>query len=248
MEFSPANPIVKLCIQGMVAEEQGQIEKAKTLYSQAWSEAAHDFEKFIAAFFLARCQKSSSDKLKWLESALQVALKMNDDRVKSALPLLYLDIAKCHEDLNESERANKNHELAASCDDTPCDQGPFFHGTRADLQVGDMLTAGRGSNYEDDLKMNHIYFTAVIHGAGLAAGLAKGDEKERVYVVEPMGTFENDPNVTNKKFPGNPTRSYRSEAPLKVVGEVTDWEKQTPEELEKWREKLATINKGEIIN
>jgi rifampin ADP-ribosylating transferase len=95
--------------------------------------------------------------------------------------------------------------------------------------------------------MNHIYFTALVHGAGLAAALAKGEGRERVYVVEPTGSFENDPNVTDRKFPGNPTRSYRTEAPLKIVGEVTDWVRQTPEELAKWREKLAS-NKGKIIN
>ena len=95
--------------------------------------------------------------------------------------------------------------------------------------------------------MNHIYFTAVISGAGLAAGLAKGDGSERVYIVEPTGDFENDPNVTDKKFPGNLTRSYRSQAPLKIVGEATEWLRQTPEDLRQWREKLAN-NKGEIIN
>ena len=81
----------------------------------------------------------------------------------------------------------------------------------------------------------------------LRSSLAKGDGRERVYIVEPTGGFENDPNVTDKKFPGNPTRSYRSQAPLKIVGEVTDWVRQTPEEVQKWREKLAN-NKGEIIN
>jgi hypothetical protein len=86
-----------------------------------------------------------------------------------------------------------------------------------------------------------------VNGAGLAAALAKGEERERVYIVEPTGRFENDPNVTDKKFPGNPTRSYRSEAPLKIVGEVTEWVKQTPEQIQKWREKLAN-SKGEIIN
>ena len=95
--------------------------------------------------------------------------------------------------------------------------------------------------------MNHIYFTALKNGAGLAAALAKGEGPERVYIVEPTGSFENDPNVTEKKFPGNPTRSYRSEAPLKIVGEVTDWVRQTPADIQKWREKLAD-NKGEIIN
>jgi hypothetical protein len=95
--------------------------------------------------------------------------------------------------------------------------------------------------------MNHIYFTALINGAGLAAALAKGDGRERVYIVEPKGEFENDPNVTDKKFPGNLTRSYRSQEPLKIVGEETEWVRPTPEELRLWREKLAN-NKGEIIN
>ena len=127
------------------------------------------------------------------------------------------------------------------------DNGPFYHGTKADLQVGDLLTAGLKSNYKPELIMNHIYFTALVNGAGLAAALAKGDGGERVYIVEPTGSFENDPNVTDKKFPGNPTRSYRTQAPLKIVGEVTDWVRQTPEELRKWREKLAN-NNGAIIN
>jgi hypothetical protein len=131
------------------------------------------------------------------------------------------------------------------------DNGPFYHGTKADLRVGDLLTAGFRSNYKPEIIMNHIYFTALANGAGLAAALAAGDGHERVYIVEPMGSFENDPNVTDKKFPGNPTRSYRSQAPLKIIGEVTDWVRLTPEELQKWHEKLANIKanpKAEIIN
>lgn len=127
------------------------------------------------------------------------------------------------------------------------DNGPFYHGTRADLQVGDLLTAGYKSNYRPEITMNHIYFTALINGAGLAAELSRGDGRERVYIVEPIGDFENDPNVTDKKFPGNPTRSYRSQHALKIVGEVTDWERLAPEELNKWRTRLANA-KGDIIN
>ena len=178
---------------------------------------------------------------------MQFALKVNDAAVKSAFPSLYFNIAKCYEDLGDSENAKKNYELANSFKDEPSDEGPFYHGTKADLQPGDLLTAGGSSNYKAELKMNHIYFTALVNGAGFAAALAKGDGPERVYMVEPTGDFENDPNVTNKKFPGNPTRSYRSQAPLKIVREVTDWMRQTPEELQKFREKLAN-NKGEIIN
>src|ERR1700733_5074436 len=119
------------------------------------------------------------------------------------------------------------------------DNGPFYHGTKADLQVGDLLTAGFRSNYKPEIIMNHIYFTALANGAGLAAALIKGDGRERVYIVEPTGSFENDPNVTDKKFPGNPTRSYRSQAALKIVGEVADWVRQTPGDIQKWKEKLA---------
>jgi hypothetical protein len=127
------------------------------------------------------------------------------------------------------------------------DAGPFYHGTRADLQVGDLLTAGFKSNYRPEVTMNHIYFTALVNGAGLAAELVSGPGRERVYIVEPMGEFENDPNVTDKKFPGNPMRSYRSREPLKIVGVVTEWVRLTPEQLQDWRTRLANI-KGEIVN
>jgi rifampin ADP-ribosylating transferase len=131
------------------------------------------------------------------------------------------------------------------------DEGPFFHGTKADLQVGDFLTAGFRSNYRPEVVMNHVYFTALRDGAGLAAELAPGEGAPRVYAVEPTGGFEDDPNVTDKKFPGNPTRSYRSRAPLKIVGEVTDWTRSTPEVLQAWKERLAALRadeRGQIIN
>lgn len=131
------------------------------------------------------------------------------------------------------------------------DSGPFYHGTRADLQIGDLLTAGFRSNYHPDIIMNHIYFTALPNGAGLAAALAQGEGRERVYLVEPTGPFENDPNVTDKKFPGNPTRSYRSAAPLKIVGELADWVRITPEERQQWLDRLAKMREmqqSEIIN
>ena len=127
------------------------------------------------------------------------------------------------------------------------DDRPYYHGTKADMQIGDLLTAGFKSNYYPEVTMNHIYFTALPNGAGLAAELSRGEGRPRVYIVEPTGEFENDPNVTDKKFPGNPTRSYRSDAPLRIVGEVEDWKRLTPEELQTWRDRLANI-KGEIIN
>ncbi|WP_309126884.1 NAD(+)--rifampin ADP-ribosyltransferase [Microbacterium sp.] len=135
------------------------------------------------------------------------------------------------------------------------DDGPFFHGTVAALEPGDLLTAGLSSNYRPEITMNHIYFTALRDGAGLAAELAAelaaGGSEPHVYLVEPTGDFENDPNVTDKKFPGNPTRSYRSHDPLRIVEEVHDWTRLTPEALQTWRETLAAMREnggGEIIN
>lgn len=247
MEFNPNNAIVKLCIAGMVLEEKGDSDEAGKLFLQAWHNSTGTQEKFISAYYVARTQKGVSDKLQWLETALQLALEIDDDSVRSALPALYENIARCYQESGDPEKARMNSELSSSSRYHPSDKGPFYHGTRANLKVGDLLTAGGDSNYKTDLRMNHIYFTALANNAGLAASLAKGEGPERVYIVEPIGTFENDPNVTDKKFPGNPTRSYRSETPLKVVGEITDWVKQTPEQLRAFREKLAN-NKGEIIN
>jgi len=129
----------------------------------------------------------------------------------------------------------------------PLDTGPFYHGTKVDLRVGDLLTAGFRSNYRDSVVMNHIYFTALPKGAGLAAEIAKGDGRPRVYIVEPTGEFENDPNVTDKKFPGNPTRSYRSRSPVKIVGELESWELYDREFVRQLRNSIET-GMGEIIN
>jgi hypothetical protein len=247
MEFNPGNQIVKYCLQGMAMEDKGQPEAAKTLFLQAWNEATHDFERYLAANYVARHQASVADQLHWLETALQFALNLDDDGVTSALPSLYARIAACYERAGDHENAAKNRTLGISYANHPTDKGPFYHGTKADMQIGDLLTPGFGSNYQSDLIMNHIYFTAIANGAGLAAALANGDGRERVYIVEPTGSYENDPNVTDKKFPGNPTRSYRTTAPLKIVGEVTDWVRQTPEQIQQWRDRLAG-NKGEIIN
>ena len=130
----------------------------------------------------------------------------------------------------------------------PADDGPFFHGTKADLVVGDLLSAGFRSNYRPEIVMNHIYFSALKDVAGLGAELAAGDAEPRVYQVEPTGDFEDDPNVTDKKLPGNPTRSYRSREPLRVVGEVTDWVGHPPERLRAMRDGLASLRaRGEAV-
>src|SRR5436305_3606009 len=164
MEFNPQNNIVKLCMQGMGMEEKGKPEEASRLFLQAWNEATNDFEKFLAAYYVARHQINGSDRLKWLQTALQLALEINDDSVKGALSSLYINIAKCYEDLNDFDNAKKNYELANSFIGKPSDKGPFYHGTKADLQVGDFLTPGYESNYRSELLMNHIYFTALLNG------------------------------------------------------------------------------------
>jgi tetratricopeptide (TPR) repeat protein len=247
MEFDPNNSVIRLCMQGMAMEEQCKPGEAAGLFVQAWNEATNDFEKFMAAWYVARRQPNVLDRLRWYETALQFALKVNNDAVKGALSSLYFYLATCYKELGDSDQAKKQRNLALACISEPSDKGPFYHGTRADLQVGDLLTAGHMSNYQPDLVMNHIYFTALVNGAALAAALARGDGAERVYIVEPTGRFGDDPNVTNKKFPGNPTRSYRTAYPLKITGEVTEWLRMTPEQLQQWRQKLAG-NKGAIIN
>ena len=219
IKFDPNNVVIKLCMMGMNLEDDGNFEDAAMMFNKAWYEATDDYEEFIVAYHLAGQQKSISEKLKWMETSLQCALNINDDNVKSAYSTLYLNIAKCYEEVCDSDNAKRNYELSSSYKDAPSDEGPFYHGTKADLQVGDLLTAGGNSNYKPELKMNHIYFTANVNGAGLAAALAKGEGRERVYIIEPTGEFENDPNVTDKKFPGNLTRSYRSLEPLRIIGE-----------------------------
>ena len=247
IKFDPNNVVIKLCMSGMSLDDNGNIEDAIMIFHKAWHEATDDYERFIAAYHLARQQKSITDKLKWMETSLQCALNINDENVKSAYSTLYSNIAKCYEELCDSDNAKRNYELSNSYKGAPSDEGPFYHGTKADLQVGDLLTAGGNSNYKPGLKMNHIYFTANANGAGLAAALSKGEGRERVYIIEPTGEFENDPNVTDKKFPGNLTRSYRSQEPLRIIGEKTEWAKLTTTERREWRENLAK-NKGEIIN
>lgn len=123
MEFDPNNNVVKLCAQGMDMEGKGKPEEASKLFLQAWNESTNDFEKFTASHYVARHQKSVADKLKWDETALQLALKINNDTVKGTFPSLYLNIAKCYEDLKDPDNAKKNYELALSFSDLLPDNG-----------------------------------------------------------------------------------------------------------------------------
>src|SRR5689334_15987203 len=116
------------------------------------------------------------------------------------------------------------------------EQDTFLHGTKADLAVGDLLVAGRESNFEQGRLMNYVYFTATLDAATWGAELAAGEGRGRIYVVEPTGAFDDDPNVTDKKFPGNPTQSFRSTESLRVVRELVDWVGHSPEKLQAMRD------------
>ncbi len=124
--------------------------------------------------------------------------------------------------------------------------GVYLHGTKADLALGEMLASGRESNFEVGRVMNYVYFTATLDAATWGAELASGDGRGRIYIVEPMGEFEDDPNVTNKKFPGNPTQSFRSREPVRVVGEIVDWIGHSPEKLAAMRDAIRRIGPGQI--
>jgi len=124
------------------------------------------------------------------------------------------------------------------------DPGPFYHGTRASLKVGDYLKPGNKSNYGENRIAKYVYFTATVDAAVWGAELALGEAPGKIYRVEPTGSIEDDPNLTNKKFPGNPTRSYRSSEPLLIVGELQGWEGHTPEALLQMRENLEKLSEA----
>ena len=123
----------------------------------------------------------------------------------------------------------------------PHESGAYLHGTKADLNVGDLLEPGRTSNFGGGRTANHIYVTQTLDAAAWGAELAVGEGPGRIYLVEPTGNLEDDPNVTDKKFPGNPTRSYRSREPVKVVGELVGWVGHSPEQIQIMRNSLAEL-------
>ena len=123
------------------------------------------------------------------------------------------------------------------------ESGVLLHGTKANLAVGDLLVPARPSNFGGGRIANHVYVTATLDAAMWGAELALGDGRGRIYIVEPLGALEDDPNVTDKKFPGNPTRSYRTRGPVKVVGELVDWYGHSPEQLQAMRDGLADLER-----
>ncbi|MDF0546506.1 NAD(+)--rifampin ADP-ribosyltransferase [Sphingobium sp. H39-3-25] len=127
----------------------------------------------------------------------------------------------------------------------------YFHGTRADLAPGDLIVVGHNSNFEIDRALSWVYFTGTLDAAIWGAELSAGDKQQRIYVVEPTGPIEDDPNVTDKKFPGNPALSYRSRDPLRIVAEVEKWQGHSQEQVQQMLDGLARVNaegKGAIID
>lgn len=126
------------------------------------------------------------------------------------------------------------------------DPGPFYHGTKADLKPGDLLEPGYSSNFGERKRANFIYLTATLEAATWGAELGLGEGPGRIYRVEPTGDFEDDPNLTDQKFPGNPTRSYRTREPLRVVEEILDWQPHSPEVLQNMRNHLEELKRQGI--
>lgn len=248
--FNPHHPIIQLCVRARIAQEQENFEQASQLLKQALESNLDDYHAFIVAYQfanLAKLQKEIFEEIKWLNEAVQYAKKVEDIGVKSAYPTIYQELSQAYITLGNQDYADRYRKKAQQAINCLQDDGPFYHGTKAELAVGDLLVAGKQSNYQDDLVMNHIYFTANLNGASLAASLAHGQGSEHVYLVQPTGAFEADPNVTNQKFPGNLTRSYRSNAPLKVLAEVTDYQELSDKQKQTWQKRIEKAQ-GEIIN
>lgn len=140
---------------------------------------------------------------------------------------------------------NKNEQKSIGQGSTPFSQ-TYFHGTKADLKLGDLIEVGNTSNFGQRKNAKYIFLTATLDAAIWGAELAIGEERERIYLVEPTGQIEDDPDLTNKKFPGNPTKSYRSTQPFKVVGEVSIWQGHPTEQVKTMKDALASLKEQGI--
>ena len=138
---------------------------------------------------------------------------------------------------SDTQPAPTNSELPAQT---------YYHGTKADLREGDLIEPGYSSNYGTRKKASYVYLTATLDAATWGAELAVGEGRGRIYMVEPTGPIEDDPNLTDKKFPGNPTKSYRAKHPLRVLGELTDWQGHAPEQLQAMKDHLARLKEQGI--
>lgn len=122
----------------------------------------------------------------------------------------------------------------------------YYHGTKANLNLGDLVEAGFNSNYGTNRKAVYVYLTETLDAASWGAELALGEGRGRIYMVEPTGLIEDDPNLTDKKFPGNPTKSYRTKSPIRVIGEINDWQGHSPEQLKAMKDNLERLKQQGI--
>lgn len=246
-EFDPNNKVITLCLKALALAELDQPLEANSVLKEAKKQVGTELEEFIIQYYSARIEVEQSSKQLKLESAINLALNIDNHVAQSAITSLAKQVADIYKLQGNLENYQKYQNLSEKYQYLTSDKGPFYHGTKAKLQVGELLSPGFNSNYKADVVMNHIYFTANKNGAGFAAELVAIDTQPYVYLVEPTGDFENDPNVTDKRFAGNPTRSYRSEKPLKIKAVVDDWNRQEQEKLIIWREKMLNTQ-GEILN
>lgn len=142
-------------------------------------------------------------------------------------------------------KANSREDKSATSTEDSTLQ-PFYHGTKANLKPGDLIEPGYNSNYGQRKKASYVYLTATLDAATWGAELAQGEGRGRIYIVEPTGPIEDDPNLTDKKFPGNPTKSFRSRHPLRVTGEVSDWQGHAPEQLQAMKDHLDRLKQQGI--
>ena len=133
---------------------------------------------------------------------------------------------------------NEDNSIESACN---LSSQRFYHGTKATLKPGDLILPGFNSNYGKRKKASYVYLTATLNAATWGAELALGEGQGRIYIVEPTGPIEDDPNLTDKKYAGNPTKSYRSRNPLRVSGEVMDWQGHSPEEIKAMKEHLEHL-------
>jgi hypothetical protein len=123
----------------------------------------------------------------------------------------------------------------------------FYHGTKANLAIGDLIAPGHVSNFGDRRRGNYVYLSELLDSATWGAELAVGEGRGRIYIVEPTGPIEDDPNLTNKRFAGNPSKSFRSASPFRVVGEVMDWVGHEPERIQQMRDHLADLKRRGVV-
>ncbi len=182
----------------------------------------------------------------------QVVLSMPSERTEACSLVAFAGAKRSEDSLTNHEHAPEKTIVGANTEYVPvtmdrCDhiEGPFYHGTKSTFEVGDQLGPGHGSNFHNGRASNNVYFSALVDtavwGAELATALAGRGERGHIYVVEPTGPFEDDPNVTNKRFAGNITQSYRTRHPLQIVGEVRAWEGHAPEVLNGMLNNIARL-------